>query len=393
MKTNLSISAVVISSLLLIVTVSCKKEPLKVIPTLSTTAATNITSTTATSGGTITNDGGAPVTSHGVCWSTNQYPTIDSDKTSDASGVGSFISSITGLTPGGIYYVRAYATNSVGTAYGNEISFTTVKKFEIIDIKLSSSKIIIGQRVILNAVLSDSTGNIYYEWKLFYNGLQVGTAFSGLDFKKVKTNPSKTGEYTVQLTITRGEYDRSTFEKKFISNDSNFQYGVWGDNEETIKTAESDNGYELHSGLIGIPTVTNRDGVKTTLTYEKSTNTHFTYYFNNGKLYAGAYTKTWWYVDEHTDLRSALYLYYTERGNLNKILNTTLPEGKIWHTPDNSTQIAYWDQNDITRSEALIWRYLEFKAEGTTSVGRGSIYLYWSYSSTILFGYILESPN
>ncbi len=268
-----------------------------------------------------------------------------------------------------------------------------VKKFEIIDIKLSPSKIIIGQRVILDAVLTDSTGNINYEWKLFYNGLQLGTAFSGMDLKKVKTNLSKTGEYTAKLTITRGENDRSTFEKKIISNDSNFQYGVWGDSEETIKTAESDNGYELHSGLIGIPNVTNRDGVKTTLTYNKSTNTYFTYYFNSGKLYAGAYNKTWKYVNEHTDVRSALYLYYTERGNLNKILNTTLPEGKIWHTPNNSTQITYWDQNDITRSEALIRRYLEFKSEGTTSVGKGTIYLYDSYSSTILFGYILESPN
>jgi len=105
--------------------ITCKKEAIKVLSTVNTTAATNITSTTATSGGTITNDGGAPVTSRGVCWSLNQSPTTSDNKTSDGSGIGSFTSSITGLSPGGTYHVRAYATNSIGTGYGNQFSFTT----------------------------------------------------------------------------------------------------------------------------------------------------------------------------------------------------------------------------------------------------------------------------
>ena len=195
----------------------------------------------------------------------------------------------------------------------------TLKKFEIIDIKLSSSKIIIGQRVILSAVLSDSIGNIFYEWKLFYNGLQVGTAYFGLDFKKVKTNPSEIGEYTVQLTITRGISDKSTFEKKFISNDSNFQFGIWGDSEATIKTAESDNGYEIYGALIGIPDVTTNNAGLTTLTYNKSAR-YYTYYFKDGKLYAGAYNRDWSYVNQNTDMRSALSTFYVERDNLNKKL-------------------------------------------------------------------------
>ena len=89
-------------------------------PVLTTTDLSAITSTTATSGGAITNDGGSPVTSRGVCWSTTSAPTIVGSKTSDGTGSGSFTSAITGLTPGAIYYVRAYATNSIGTAYGNE---------------------------------------------------------------------------------------------------------------------------------------------------------------------------------------------------------------------------------------------------------------------------------
>jgi uncharacterized protein (TIGR02145 family) len=95
------------------------------LPTLTTTAVSAITSTTATSGGTITNDGGSLVTARGVCWSTSQNPTIADSKTSNETGTGSFVSAITGLTPGMTYYIRAYATNGIGTVYGNELTFTT----------------------------------------------------------------------------------------------------------------------------------------------------------------------------------------------------------------------------------------------------------------------------
>jgi len=94
-------------------------------PVLTTTALSAITSTTATSGGNISNDGGAAVTARGVCWNTNANPTISNSKTIDSSGTGIFISLITGLAPGSSYYVRAYATNSLGTTYGNEFTMTT----------------------------------------------------------------------------------------------------------------------------------------------------------------------------------------------------------------------------------------------------------------------------
>jgi uncharacterized protein (TIGR02145 family) len=95
------------------------------VATLTTTAISSITQITAASGGVITSDGGGAITARGVCWATTTAPTISSSKTSDASGTGSFTSSISGLLPGTLYYLRAYATNSAGTAYGNELSFTT----------------------------------------------------------------------------------------------------------------------------------------------------------------------------------------------------------------------------------------------------------------------------
>ena len=92
---------------------------------LSTVTPNTIASTTAESGGNITNDGGATVTAYGVCWSTDMAPTTDDSTTSDGTGTGTFTSAITGLTASTTYYVRAYATNGVGTSYGPQREFTT----------------------------------------------------------------------------------------------------------------------------------------------------------------------------------------------------------------------------------------------------------------------------
>ena len=98
------------------------------LPTLApTTPITTIASVSATSGGAILTDGGLTVYFRGVCWSTSSNPTIAlSTKTVDGTGTGAFTSAITGLTNTTTYYVRAYATNAAGTAYGNEEAFTSV---------------------------------------------------------------------------------------------------------------------------------------------------------------------------------------------------------------------------------------------------------------------------
>jgi len=96
------------------------------LPSVTTVSASGITSTSASSGGNVTSDNGLPVTAKGVCWSTSQNPTLADDFTVNGTGTGSFTSSLTGLSANTVYYVRAYATNSAGTAYGNEVSFTTL---------------------------------------------------------------------------------------------------------------------------------------------------------------------------------------------------------------------------------------------------------------------------
>lgn len=93
--------------------------------TITTKAVSSITAVTATCGGDITADGGAYVTARGVCWNTSGNPSIDDNCTDSGEGTGSFTSEISGLSPSTTYYVSAYATNSQGSAYGSQVSFTT----------------------------------------------------------------------------------------------------------------------------------------------------------------------------------------------------------------------------------------------------------------------------
>ena len=99
----------------------------QMLATLTTTEVTEITETTAVTGGEVTSDGGATVTERGVVYSTSQNPTTSSSKIVNGSGVGSFICNLSNLKPNTTYYVRAYAKNSKGTAYGTQVAFTTLQ--------------------------------------------------------------------------------------------------------------------------------------------------------------------------------------------------------------------------------------------------------------------------
>jgi uncharacterized protein (TIGR02145 family) len=120
---------IIISGLIFLITIinlicSCKKDR-PTPPVLTTAAVSAITQTTAVSGGNITSDGGDSVTIRGVCWNTSPTPIFNDNRTTDGLSTGSFVSNITGLSATTTYYVRAYATNSAGTSYGNELTFST----------------------------------------------------------------------------------------------------------------------------------------------------------------------------------------------------------------------------------------------------------------------------
>ena len=149
------------------------------LPVVTTSAVSNITldnsTINATCGGNVTDEGASAVTARGVCWSTSQNPTISGNHTSDGSGTGSFTSTITGLTANTTYYVRAYATNSSSTAYGNQVSIT----IPVVDAKSCTDA----------PVVTDHEGNVYAT-------VLIGTQCWMRENLRTTTSP-KTGTYLV----------------------------------------------------------------------------------------------------------------------------------------------------------------------------------------------------
>ena len=105
---------------------------LPVLPTINTSPIASITGSAGAGGGNVTVGGGAPITARGIAYGTAHSPVISGTKTSDGTGTGAFISALTGLKGNTTYYVRAYATNSVGTAYGPEVNFTTLVDMPVV---------------------------------------------------------------------------------------------------------------------------------------------------------------------------------------------------------------------------------------------------------------------
>ena len=187
-------------------------------PTVSATATvTSITGTTATSGGTISADGGASVTAGGVVWDTNANPVVSlSTKTSDATGIGSFTSSLTGLSIATTYYVRAFATNSVGTVYGTEVQFSTPNTAILTS---TTSSTITSYTAILGGVLS-STGGASTSIGISYStDSNFGTSSTG----SIQSNINSTGTYTA--TISGLTASTAYYAKAFATNSAGTTYG------------------------------------------------------------------------------------------------------------------------------------------------------------------------
>jgi uncharacterized protein (TIGR02145 family) len=149
-----------------------------VIPTITTTVITELISSGAKSGGTVSSDGGSVITSRGVVWGTSSNPTISlTTKTSDGTGSGSFQSLITGLAANTNYYIRAYATNSVGTSYGNEHSFTTLSINTVVGAngRIWMDRNLGASRVATSSTDIESYGDLY-QWGRGADGHQKRTS-------------------------------------------------------------------------------------------------------------------------------------------------------------------------------------------------------------------------
>jgi len=153
--------------------------PIVSLPTISTTVISSISTTSAASGGNASADGGGAITARGVCWNTTGSPTVSDNKTSDGTGTGVFTSSITNLMTSTKYYVRAYATNSAGTAYGSEVSFTTLASLSVPTVTTNSITDILTTTATAGGSVTFDGGLPVTERGVCY-GTSAGPTISGL---------------------------------------------------------------------------------------------------------------------------------------------------------------------------------------------------------------------
>ena len=164
-------------------------------PSVTTADVIDITTTTATCGGNVTSDGGSSVTARGVCWSTSQNPTTSNSKTTNGTGVGSYTSNITGLSPNTTYYVRAYATNSEGTAYGEQKTFST-------NAQQATPSVTTGDVINITATTATCDGNVTADGGLpvIARGVCWSTTQNPTTANSKTTNGTGLGTYTSNIT-------------------------------------------------------------------------------------------------------------------------------------------------------------------------------------------------
>ena len=302
------------------------------LPTVTTTSVTAITSSTATSGGNVSSDGGATVTARGVCWSTSHNPTISGSHTSDGTGTGSFTSNLTGLTTGTTYYVRAYATNSVGTAYGEEVSFTTlalptITTTSVTDITFSTAT---------------SGGNVTSDGgaTVSARGVCWSTSHNPTVSNSHTTNGTGSGSFTSILTGLAA--NTSYYVRAYATNSVGTSYG----NEVSLSTPFN----------CGTSIVTDRDG-NTYSTVQigsqcwMKANLRTTKYADGTSISQGSSTSTttaYWYYPNNNSSNKPTYglLYNWQAVMRNASSSSANPSGVQgicptgWHVPSRSE----WDQ-------------------------------------------------
>jgi hypothetical protein len=288
------------------------------LPEVATNQVTDITPNTATGGGEVIATGGISVTERGICWGTSHNPTTSGSHASNGTGTGSYTVNLSGLSPGTTYYVRAYAINSAGTAYGSEVSFTTsdIPSYTIaVSANPSSGGTVSGsgtyqQGQSCTVTATANTGYTFLRWT--ENGSQVSTnadytftvsgnrtlvaQFQAKSYTiSVSANPSNGGSvsgggsynYGQSCTVTASansgyEFTNWTEGGSVVSNNASYSFTVSG-NRTLVANFETSVPIGAINGLFTI----NANGDQV--------------YFSQGNLQYQASTNTWKFADNQYD--------------------------------------------------------------------------------------------
>ncbi len=341
-------------------------------PTLgSTDAATNISNTAATSGGSITSDGGLSITAKGVVWSTSTNPTIAlSTKTNDGTGTSTFTSSITGLTLSTTYYVKSYATNSMGTSYGNEISFTTI------NISNPTVSSVLATSITHNSASSGGSISSDGGAAVTAKGVVWGTSSSPTVALISKTNDG-TGNSSFSSNIINLLSNTTYYVRAYATNIAGTSYGseysfttwpaprpadgsinlnfdqdanTWIDNNtDNTNASVPSNGGTPNGGDGTDPNF----GDHPTWTFD-GTNDCFQipYNNNNNRLNNNSAKSLFIYFRTGTSVSSRQVLL--ELGGTNSGFNAYIYSGKVWVGMWNSTQRRYFSTSISTNTNYLV---------------------------------------
>ena len=237
---------------------------LTALPNVTTSSVINISTTTANTGGIVTNDGGSNVTDRGVCWSTSQNPTIVDNKTIDGTGVGAFTSHISDLTEMTTYYVRAYATNAEGTNYGEEVSFSTLEatsgtftdqrdsrtyKWLMLGTQIWMAENLAFLPAVSPASIGSTTEPVYYVYN--YQGSNITEAKTTSNY----INYGALYNWEASLTVCPAGWHLPsgvewTILTEYLTNNG---YGYGGSGNDVAKSMASKSGWSSHSsnGRVG----------------------------------------------------------------------------------------------------------------------------------------------
>ncbi len=341
MKCFLKITAIIFLSVSIIpIMSSCKKEKDPTTPVLTTVNVSGITQTGSVSGGNVTSDGGASVTARGACWSNSANPTVAGSHTTDGTGTGNFTSSLTGLTANTIYYVKAYATNSAGTGYGNEITFTTNP------VLLATLTTTVPTSIA--AITAVSGGNITSDGSgaITARGICWGINANPAITDSHTADGTGIGSFTSNLTgLTAGT---TYYERAYATNSAGTAYG----NQITFNTMIADIDGNLYN-IVKIGTqLWLKENLKVTKYKDGNVIPNVTDNTAWSGLSNGAYC---WYNNDATTYKNtygAIYNWYTlSTGNL-------CPTG--WHTPTD----AEWHQMILFLDPGAVLTSTESKVAG-----------------------------